>query len=55
MIFSSHYPQTIKTFIIIPKKMFKIGNVLDWTTGWTLQKAAFFGSYIISDLQVRGL
>ena len=41
--------------IQIPKKYFEIGKVLDWTTGWTPQKAAFYGSYIISDLQVWGL
>jgi hypothetical protein len=28
---------------------------LDWTTGWTPEKAAFFGDHVISDLQVIGL
>jgi hypothetical protein len=39
--------------IKIPKRYFKHGQLLDWTTEWTPAKAAFFGSYIISDLQVR--
>lgn len=39
----------------IPKTLFQIGNILDWTTGWTPEKAVFFSSYIISDLQVIGL
>lgn len=41
--------------IPIPRKKFEIGNILDWTTGWTPEKAAFFGDHILSDLQIWGL
>lgn len=54
-IISPHIDIVFAPPILIPKEKFKIGSILDWTTGWTPQKAAFFGSYSISDLQVRGL
>ena len=52
---SPHIDITFTPTIQIPKEKFKPGNVLDWTTGWTPEKAAFFGPYTISDLKVRGL
>lgn len=54
-IFSPHIDIQFSPPILIPKRLFKSGNVLYWGTGWTPEKAAFFGNYIISDLQVRGL
>ena len=54
-IMSPHIDVIFTPTIQIPKEMFKPGNVLDWTTGWTPEKAAFFGDHVISDLQVIGL
>lgn len=54
-IVSPHMNIVFTAAIQIPKETFKPGNVLDWTTGWTPEKAAFFGDHVISDLQVIGL
>ena len=42
------------TPILIPKTSFMIGGFF-YGTEWTTQKANFFGQYILSDINVRGL
>jgi len=46
---------TFQNEIHIPRQLFLHGEILDEKTGWTKQKAAYWGQFIVADIRIIGI